>query len=176
SIPRRLARTIRNAPYDIRVDENFNAVIDGCAEEKPGRNSTWINARIRGLYRDLFDLGHCHTVEAWQGDALVGGLYGVALGGVFFGESMFSTERDASKVALFYLIARLIHGGFALLDTQFVTPHLMQFGAIEVDREAFHQLLEKALADEGAFAALSADTDPEDILRIIRDHGSGEEA
>ena len=123
-VPRRLARSIRQGVYEVRIDTNFEAVIDGCATPSPGRRTTWINRKIRGLYRELFDAGYCHTVETWQGKELVGGLYGVALGGAFFGESMFSTARDASKVALIYLCARLIHGGFSLLDTQFVTEHL----------------------------------------------------
>lgn len=169
-IPRRLARTIRSAPFQIRVDTDFNGVIAGCAEERPGRNSTWINTRIHELYRELFALGHCHTVEAWQGEQLVGGLYGVALEGAFFGESMFSTERDASKIALFYLIARLIKGGFKLLDTQFVTPHLMQFGAVEVMRDDFHHLLEKSLDHKGDFGALAVSAEPDEILQIIREN------
>lgn len=170
SIPRRLARTIRSQPYDIRIDTNFDGVIEGCAGETPGRSSTWINTRIHGLYRDLFNLGHCHTIEAWQNDKLVGGLYGVALGGAFFGESMFSHARDASKIALFYLMARLIYGGYVLLDTQFVTPHLMQFGAVEVDRDSFHQLLEQALDHDGDFSALSNTTSAHDILNIVREN------
>ncbi|MCB1514793.1 MAG: leucyl/phenylalanyl-tRNA--protein transferase, partial [Hyphomicrobiaceae bacterium] len=133
-IPRRLARTIRTTPFVVRIDTDFEGTIDGCAASRPGRRSTWINARIRSLYRELFALGHCHTVEVWDGERLVGGLYGVALGGAFFGESMFSYERDASKIALVHLIARLVAGGFTLLDTQFVTEHLRQFGTIEVDR------------------------------------------
>ena len=169
-IPRRLARTVRSAPFDMRIDTNFDAVIEGCAGEKPGRSSTWINTRIHGLYRDLFDLGHCHTVEAWQDNTLVGGLYGVALGGAFFGESMFSHARDASKIALFYLMARLIHGGYVLLDTQFVTPHLIQFGAVEVDRDDFHRRLETSLDHEGDFGALPSTTPPLDILKIIREN------
>ncbi|MGZ9156887.1 MAG: leucyl/phenylalanyl-tRNA--protein transferase, partial [Candidatus Binatia bacterium] len=131
------------------------------------RDSTWINGRIRALYRELFRLGHCHTVEVWNGDRLVGGLYGVALDGVFFGESMFSYERDASKIALVYLAARLIHGGFRLLDTQFVTEHLKQFGTIEIDRTAFHRRLEQALGQLADFNRLPTDTPPDDILRII---------
>lgn len=168
SLPRRLARTIRQEPYVIRIDTAFDDVIAGCAQERPGRDSTWINARIHGLYRELFDLGHCHTVEAWDGDKLVGGLYGVALGGAFFGESMFSKARDASKIALMHLVARLIHGGFVLLDTQFVTDHLIQFGAIEVDREAFHGLLEEALEHDGDFDALPSSTPATEIVEIIR--------
>lgn len=170
TIPRRLARTIRQQHFRICIDKSFDAVIAGCAEEKPGRSSTWINTRIHGLYRDLFDLGHCHTVEAWQDGKLVGGLYGVALGGAFFGESMFSNVRDASKIALFYLMARLIHGGFTLLDTQFVTPHLMQFGAIEVGREDFHKLLDKALDHDGDFKALHDDATAADVLKIISEN------
>ena len=112
-VPKRLARTVRQGGYEIRIDHDFEAVIDGCAMSRPGRRTTWINRRIRGLYRDLFDAGYCHTVEAWAGNRLVGGLYGVALNGAFFGESMFSNARDASKVALVFLCARLIAGGFS---------------------------------------------------------------
>lgn len=145
-VPRRLARTIRAGGFTVKVDKHFEAVIDGCAAPRSGRRSTWINGRIRGLYRELFALGHCHTVEVWQDGALVGGLYGVHLGRAFFGESMFSRARDASKIALVYLVARLKYGGFTLLDTQFVTGHLAKFGAIEVSREEFQRLLEAALA------------------------------
>jgi len=135
---------------------------------KAGRRSTWINARIRSLYGALFAQGYCHTVEAWRDGRMVGGLYGVALGGAFFGESMFSTERDASKVALVYLCARLAYGGFTLLDTQFVTDHLRQFGTIEVERQEFHRLLEPALARDADFHALSAEAPPDQILAILR--------
>lgn len=144
-IPRSLARTIRRGGFEVRVDKNFEAVIEGCAAPRSGRRSTWINGRIRGLYRELFALGHCHTVEVWQEGELTGGLYGVHLGRAFFGESMFSRARDASKIALVYLIARLKYGGFTLLDTQFVTGHLARFGAIEVSREEFQRFLEDAL-------------------------------
>jgi leucyl/phenylalanyl-tRNA--protein transferase len=166
-VPRRLARTIRQSVFDIRVDSSFEAVISGCAASRPGRRTTWINPRIRGLYRDLFELGYCHTVEAWAGGELVGGLYGVALNGAFFGESMFSTRRDASKVALVYLCARLIEGGFSLLDTQFVTEHLRQFGAVEIERQEFHKLLEKALAHQADFRAMPEDASPERVLAIL---------
>ncbi len=149
-VPKRLARTIRSGVFEVKIDGNFEAVIDGCAAPRSGRRSTWINGRIRGLYRELFALGHCHTVEVWQDGALVGGLYGVHLGRAFFGESMFSRVRDASKIALVYLVARLIYGGFTLLDTQFVTGHLARFGAIEVSRDEFQRLLEGALG--GGFA------------------------
>jgi leucyl/phenylalanyl-tRNA---protein transferase len=148
-IPRRLARTIRTTPLEVRIDTNFEGVIDGCAAARPGRRSTWINGRIRTLYRDLFQQGHCHTIEVWQDAELVGGLYGVAVGAAFFGESMFSTQRDASKIALVHLVARLLHGGFVLLDTQFVTDHLRQFGTVEVDRDEFHRQLDEALKHKG---------------------------
>ncbi len=167
-IPRRLARTIRTTPLDVRMDSNFEGVIAGCAAARPGRRSTWINGRIRALYRDLFDLGHCHTIEVYQGEELVGGLYGVAVGAAFFGESMFSTERDASKIALVHLAARLIFGGFILLDTQFVTEHLRQFGTLEVDRDEFHRRLDLALKHQGGdFHALAANASPEQVLAIV---------
>ncbi len=134
-VSKRLARTIRQQRFEVRVDHDFEAVIDGCARSHPGRHSTWINQRIRALYGELFSLGHCHTIEVWHDGDLIGGLYGVRIAGVFFGESMFSRGRDASKVALVYLAARLKYGGFTLLDTQFLTDHLAQFGAIEVPRE-----------------------------------------
>ncbi len=169
SVPKRLARTIRQAPFEVRVDTDFDGVIDGCAASRPGRTSTWINERIRSLYGDLFRMGHCHTIETWSPDGkLVGGLYGVELGGAFFGESMFSLERDASKVALVYLGARLIHGGFVMLDTQFVTEHLRQFGAIEVSRSRFQSQLDIALDRSGNFKALPLDSSPEDILEIVQ--------
>lgn len=166
-VPRRLARTIRAATFEVRINSDFDGVIDGCADSRPGRRSTWINSRIRELYRALHEQGHCHTVETWRDGRLVGGLYGVALGAAFFGESMFSTERDASKVALMYLVARLIHGGFTLLDTQFVTDHLRQFGTVEVDRGDFHKLLEPALARASDFLALPERTGADEILDII---------
>jgi leucyl/phenylalanyl-tRNA--protein transferase len=144
-VPRSLARTIKQGGFDVKVDHDFEAVIEGCAAPRAGRRSTWINARIRSLYAELFRLGHCHTVEVWQDERLIGGLYGVHLGRAFFGESMFSTARDASKIALIYLVARLKYGGFELLDTQFVTEHLARFGAIEVGRAQFQRLLEAAL-------------------------------
>ena len=167
-VPKRLARTVRQAPYEVRVDSDFDGVIDGCAASRTGRRTTWINRKIRTLYRDLFDAGYCHTVEAWAGGNLVGGLYGVALNGAFFGESMFSTARDASKVALLFLCARLVHGKFSLLDTQFVTDHLKQFGTVEIDRAQFHTLLEKALAHEADFSALPRDVSPERVLDILQ--------
>ena len=153
----RLARTVRADSFTVSVNQAFKAVIAGCAEPQPQRDNTWINGRIRDLYTGLHELGHCHSVEAWQGDDLVGGLYGVSLGRAFFGESMFHTARDASKVALVHLVARLIHGGFELLDTQYVTDHLKSFGAVEISRRRYTALLDKALAgDPGDFLRLSA--------------------
>jgi leucyl/phenylalanyl-tRNA---protein transferase len=166
-VPRRLARTIRQGVYEIRVDSDFEGVITGCAASRPGRRTTWINPKIRALYRDLFDSGHCHTIETWVDGKLVGGLYGVALNGAFFGESMFSLARDASKVALVYLCARLVYGGFSLLDTQFVTDHLRQFGTVEIERSEFHTLLEQALARDAEFLALPADASPEQVLALL---------
>ena len=147
----RLERTVRSDLFEIRVDTAFEAVMDGCAAPGAGRDKTWINGRIRRLYRDLYEIGHCHSVEAWRDDKLVGGLYGVELGGAFFGESMFHVERDASKVALVHLAARLRRGGFRLLDTQFVTEHLRRFGAVETPRREYHRLLERALLAEANF-------------------------
>jgi leucyl/phenylalanyl-tRNA--protein transferase len=145
TVSSRLARTVKSGRFDIRMDHDFDAVIDGCAAPAEGRHSTWINARIRRLYGALFRMGHCHTVEAWRDGRLVGGLYGVSLGGAFFGESMFHRETDASKVALVHLVARLKADGFVLLDTQFVTPHLATLGAVEVPRNRYQRLLDAAL-------------------------------
>ncbi len=166
-VPTRLKRTIKQHQFDVRIDSDFEAVIGGCGAERPGRQTTWINDKIRGLCRSLFQMGYCHTVESWRDGQLVGGLYGVSLGGVFFGESMFSTERDASKVALTHLAARLIFGGYRLLDCQFVTDHLRQFGTVEINRAEFHVHLEKALASTGQFLRLPADTSGAEILDII---------
>lgn len=165
--PKRLLRTVRTTQLVVKIDTNYDGVIDGCSAPRPGRTTTWINTRIRNLYRELFERGACHTVEVWNGDRLVGGLYGVALKGAFFGESMFSFERDASKIALVHLVARLIAGGFQLLDTQFTTDHLKQFGTVELERDIFHVALEKALAVEGRFSALKANASGEDIVALI---------
>jgi leucyl/phenylalanyl-tRNA---protein transferase len=156
-VPARLARTVRSDCFTVAVDRDFDAVISGCAQPAPGRARTWINGRIHHLYRKLYERGDCHTVEVYQGDQLVGGLYGVSLGRAFFGESMFHRERDASKVALVHLVARLKMGGFRLLDTQFVTDHLRIFGAEEVSRPAYHKLLDDALVGEGRFDVLALD-------------------
>ena len=167
-IGRRLQRTVRQDRFEIRIDSDFDAVIAGCAAARDGRGTTWINGRIRQLYHDLFDLGHCHTVETWAAGRLAGGLYGVHLQGVFFGESMFSVERDASKTALVHLAARLLHGGFQLLDTQFVTDHLRQFGAIEVSRDAFQVLLERGLREPADFHRLTHGASGATALGIIQ--------
>jgi leucyl/phenylalanyl-tRNA--protein transferase len=156
-VPARLARTIRSTPYTVHVDRDFDAVIEGCAEPKQDRARTWINIRIRRIYRALFDRGHCHTVEVYDDDCLIGGLYGVSLGRAFFGESMFHRERDASKIALVHLVARLKAGGYRLLDTQYVTDHLKTFGAVEVPKRRYHRLLEDALHGDADFTALPVD-------------------
>lgn len=150
-LPKRLARTLRQRRFEIRVDADFEGVLEGCAEPGPRRNDTWINPTILGLMRQLFERGYAHSVECWRGARLVGGLYGIAVSGAFFGESMFSRERDASKVALVHLVLRLKLGGFRLLDTQFVTDHLKQFGAIEVPRADYHRQLAAALAAPARF-------------------------
>jgi leucyl/phenylalanyl-tRNA--protein transferase len=150
----RLARTVRSDRFTVTVNRDFDAVLEGCAQPRPGRPRTWINDRIRILYRKLYERRHCHSLEVYQGDDLVGGLYGVTLGRAFFGESMFHRVRDASKVGLVHLVARLKVGRFKLLDTQFVTDHLKTFGAIEVPRRQYHKLLEAALSGEADFTAL----------------------
>lgn len=150
-VPRSLAKTIRRGLFDVRIDYDFEAVIDACAERRAERGSTWINAPIREAYVQLHRRGHCHSVEAWREGRLVGGLYGVRLGRAFFGESMFSRERDASKVCLVHLVERLRERGFALLDTQFTTEHLKRFGAIDVPRGKYEKMLADALKGEAVF-------------------------
>jgi leucyl/phenylalanyl-tRNA--protein transferase len=157
-VSRRLARTVRSDAFEVRIDTAFDAVIDACAMAAPDRPETWINPPIRMLYRDLFGRGLVHTVECWQNDALVGGLYGVSLGGAFFGESMFSRARDASKVALVHLVGRLIVGGYKLLDAQFMTEHLAQFGAVEMKRAAYRRALAQALAQPADYYRLAPPT------------------
>lgn len=174
--PRRLLRTVRTTPLIVKIDTAYDAVIDGCSASRPGRTTTWINTRIRNLYRELFERGSCHTVEVWNDDTLVGGLYGVALKGAFFGESMFSFERDASKIALVHLVARLTAGKFRLLDTQFTTDHLKQFGTIELERNAFQTELEQALSVTADFDALGRNVSGTEAVAIIaqtmRDQGN----
>lgn len=150
-VPRRLKRTVRQGKFDVRCDTDFAAVIDACAASTEGRPETWINAEVRNLFRALHNIGVVHTVECWQDDALVGGLYGLHLGGVFFGESMFTRVRDASKVALVHLVARMVHGGFTLLDTQFITDHLARFGALEIPRDEYRAILDRAIETQAVF-------------------------
>jgi leucyl/phenylalanyl-tRNA--protein transferase len=145
-VPHRLARTVRSDPYQVRVNTAFDAVVEACALARPGRTETWINRPIQEMYGALYRRGQAHSIECWQEGELVGGLYGVALAGAFFGESMFSTARDASKVALIHLVARLIIGRFELLDAQFMTGHLMQFGARDISRVQYRAKLASALA------------------------------
>ena len=150
-VPKRLARTVRADAFEVRIDHDFEAVIEHCAAPAPERESTWINGQIRTIYGELFKLGHVHTVETYRDGALVGGLYGVSIGGAFFGESMFHTVTDASKVALVHLVGRLIAGGYGLLDAQFITRHLEQFGIEEVPRASYKRMLEQALKQQGAY-------------------------
>ena len=145
-LPRRLRRTVRAGRFEVTADRDFEGVIDGCAAASGERQDTWINPRIRELFVQLHRMGHAHSIECWRNGQLMGGLYGLAIGGAFFGESMFSRESDASKVALVQLVARLVYGGFTLLDTQFITDHLEQFGTIEIDRKAYRRALDTALA------------------------------
>ena len=165
-VPRRLARTLRKDRFSFTVDRDFEAVIDSCAEPGEGREDTWINPQIRALYLKLHSQGLAHSVEARMDGALVGGLYGVALGGAFFGESMFSRATDASKAALVLLVARLRFGGFKLLDAQFTTPHLEQFGAVTLPRRIFRSLLGAALDARGDFGAMG-DLGGAGMLKIL---------
>jgi leucyl/phenylalanyl-tRNA--protein transferase len=154
-VPKRLARTVRADLYDVRVDTAFSRTVAACAAAGPSRAETWINGPIEEMYGELFLLGLAHSVECWADGELVGGLYGVAIGGAFFGESMFSLRRDASKVALAHLAARLRVGGYRLLDAQFMTGHLAQFGAEEISRDAYQARLREALPVEADFYQLA---------------------
>jgi leucyl/phenylalanyl-tRNA--protein transferase len=152
-VPKRLRRTVRQGRFEVRADTEFRTVMEACRESTDERPTSWINDTIVDSYCRLNELGFAHSVECWEDGELVGGLYGVALGGAFFGESMFQRRTDASKVALVHLAARLVTGGYSLLDTQFVTPHLLQFGAIEIPRETYRALLDGALEREAVFPA-----------------------
>ncbi len=149
--PRSLKKVLNKQIYDVTFNEAFNAVVKNCAASAKGREQTWINETIRLLYSELHDLGHAHSVEIWEDDQLVGGLYGVSLGRAFFGESMFSRRSNASKVALFHLVERLKERGFVLLDTQFNTEHLTQFGTKDVPRDAYEKMLQVALIGDAQF-------------------------
>ena len=169
-LSRRLLRTVLSDTFTVTADQNFAGTIAGCATPLPDRTDTWINPQIERLFTELFRMGHAHSIETWQDGTLVGGLYGVALGGVFFGESMFSFARDASKVALVHLAARLRLGGFRLLDTQFVTPHLAQFGAAEIPRDLYKQLLADAVDYPAAWLT---DLDSETMNAEFRELAGG---
>ena len=167
-VPRRLARTVRADPFQVRIDTAFDAVVEACAVARPGRSETWINRPIQAMYGALYRRGQAHSIECWRAGELVGGLYGVTLSGAFFGESMFSTARDASKVALIHLVARLIVGRFGLLDAQFITEHLSQFGAREVSRAKYRAQLAEALAVHDAdFYRMPAYAAGEGVLQAI---------
>ncbi|MFC5306294.1 leucyl/phenylalanyl-tRNA--protein transferase [Azospirillum picis] len=156
-VPRSLRKVLRRRPFDLRFDSAFQAVIEGCAEATEDRPKTWINDDIVRLYTDLYETGFAHSVECWKDGRLVGGLYGVSIGGAYFGESMFSRETGASKVALVHLVARLRAAGFALLDTQFVTEHLSRFGAVEIPRNEYRRRLAAAMERKTDFAAVDQD-------------------
>lgn len=166
-IPARLARTVRQDTFDVHVDLDFPGMMRACAKTRNQRPSTWINDEIITLYTELHERGLAHSVECWRDGHLMGGLYGVVLGGAFFGESMVSFERDASKVALVHLLARLKQGSFKLFDTQFVTDHLRQFGVIEIKKERYHKMLEKALTTPANFFALPRQVSGQRVLQSI---------
>lgn len=166
-IPQRLARTVRSDRFEARIDTAFEAVIDACARPRPDREETWINRPIRELYIALFSRGCAHSVECWKDGELVGGLYGVALGGAFFGESMFSDERDASKVALVHLVARLKAGRYQLLDAQFQTDHLSRFGAVEISRADYRKRLTASIVADADFFALPPRASGAQALQLI---------
>jgi leucyl/phenylalanyl-tRNA--protein transferase len=153
-VPKRLARTVRSSRYRVTSDQAFVDVMRACAMPAPGREQTWINDEILRLYTGLHAGGHAHSIECWEGEELAGGLYGVSLGAAFFGESMFSANRDASKVALVALVEMLREGGFLLLDTQFLTPHLAQFGAYEIPREDYLARLHTAIAHDAIWPSI----------------------
>lgn len=160
-ISRSLARKMRREPYTISFNQAFPAALEGCAS----REETWINDVIFDLYLKLHDIGFAHSVEVWDGKTLVGAVYGVALSGAFFGESMFSNRDDASKIALSYLVDRLHVGGFSLFDTQFITPHLSRLGAIEISRAEYHRRLARALRGNVVFDSETPPPPPQDVLQ-----------
>lgn len=162
-----LLKTVRKDRYRVTADRDFAGVIDGCAMPQSHRPSTWINEEIRAVFLELHDMGHAHSVEAWDGDTLVGGLYGLSLGGAFFGESMFSTQTDASKVCLVHLVGRLRAGGYKLLDTQFQNDHLVQFGTIEIPHLDYMPRLSSALETQGNFFELPDQIPGSIILQSI---------
>ena len=151
-----LRKAMRKSDFQIKVDTDFNSIIEACATVGEERDTTWINGTIRAVYGELFTLGIAHTVEVWEGSELVGGLYGLAIGGAFFGESMFHRKTNASKIAMAHLVERLNAGGFVLLDTQFLTPHLASLGGIEIPREDYEERLADALEVMGDWRAWDA--------------------
>ncbi len=167
-ISQSLRKTVRRRLFEIRIDSDFAAVIAACAERTHDRKATWINGRIRSLYTQLHRAGFCHSVECWQDGNLVGGLYGVRLGAIFFGESMFSRVSDASKVALVHLVARLNAGGFRLLDAQFTNPHLERLGAIEIPKAEYQRMMEPLLELEADFWSFDGDDDPARVLALAQ--------
>ncbi|MCK5575016.1 MAG: leucyl/phenylalanyl-tRNA--protein transferase [Sphingomonadales bacterium] len=166
-IPKSLVKTIKKEPFTVTVDRAFPAVMKGCASPLKGRDETWINHVIYDLYTQLHKEGFAHSVECWQDDKLVGGLYGISINGAFFGESMFHLKTDASKVALVYLVARLKHGGFKLLDAQFITEHLMRFGAVTMPQEKYLEKLREAVTVTADFYSLAEDVSPTRVLQLI---------
>jgi leucyl/phenylalanyl-tRNA---protein transferase len=169
-ISQSLRKSVRKRMFQVKIDTDFAGVIAECASKTPDRKSTWINSRIRSLYTQLHRLGCCHSVESWCDGRLVGGLYGVRIGAVFFGESMFSRQTDASKVALVHLVARLNAGGFKLLDAQFVNPHLERLGAVKMAKAEYHRTMEPLLDINADFHAFSKDDEPEQVLALARGH------
>ena len=165
-VSRSLKKQVRRQTFKVTANKAFGEVMDGCARAVPGRPTTWINERIRTLYGQLFKMGFCHSIECWHDGQLAGGLYGVHIGAVFFGESMFSRHRDASKVALVHLVARLKAGGFLLLDSQFITDHLKNFGAVELAKADYHKQLGPALDSKADFTGFDGDDDPETVLSL----------
>ena len=166
-VPRSLKKRVRQAPFDVRVDTAFTSVMEGCAAPQTDRWQTWINDQILDTYAELHEMGFAHSVEAWMDGALVGGLYGVSIGGAFFGESMFSVVTDASKVCLVHLAARLAVGGYVLHDTQFTTDHLRRFGAEDVPARDYARRLKRAMAARGDFAAMPLQVSGSAILQSI---------
>tara|TARA_E500000178_G_C17010705_1_gene750379 strand:+ start:1127 stop:1792 length:666 start_codon:yes stop_codon:yes gene_type:complete len=166
-VPRRLARTIKQAPFDIRIDTDFRQTIEACRMPAMDRPSSWINDEILSVYCMLHRMGYAHSVECWSDDKLVGGLYGVRIAGAFFGESMFSGCTDASKIALTYLVARLRYANFSLLDCQFATDHLTRFGLKEVPRTAYHRKLQRALGHNADFQLMPVKSSPEEVLQAV---------
>ena len=166
-IPRSLKKSFRRNDFEVKVDSDFEAVVAACAGDGIERDGSWINKRIRKLYSELFEMGHCHSVETWHKGKLVGGLYGVSIGGAFFGESMFSRQTDASKIALIHLVHRMKVGNFRLLDTQFTTEHLERFGVVEIPRDDYRVLLESAISYEADFFAYEGGATCDDILQSV---------